>query len=71
MGRNFFGRVEICFPVLDGALKQRVIDEGLMAYLDDKAPAWCMDEHGQYHLSAAGKGKHASAQQTLLEHLAK
>ena len=29
MGRNLFGRVEICFPVLDATLKQRVITEGL------------------------------------------
>jgi polyphosphate kinase len=70
MGRNFFGRVEICFPVLDVALKKRVIDEGLTCYLDDGAPAWCMDEHGQYLLSASPKGKHAGAQQTLLIKLA-
>ncbi|MEQ1774407.1 MAG: polyphosphate kinase 1 [Burkholderiales bacterium] len=69
MGRNFFGRVEICFPVLDAALKRRIIDEGLMSYLDDKAPAWCMDEHGQYRLSP-DKGKVSGAQQVLLERLA-
>jgi polyphosphate kinase len=68
MGRNFFGRVEICFPVLDAALKQRVIDEGLKPYLDDNAPAWCMDEHGQYRLSP-GKA-HSGAQQALLGRLA-
>ena len=70
MGRNFFGRVEICFPVLDVALKKRVIDEGLTCYLDDGAPAWCMDEHGRYRLSAPAKGKHAGTQQTLLTKLA-
>lgn len=69
MGRNFFGRVEICFPVLDAALKKRVIDEGLQCYLDDNAPAWCMDEQGQYRLSPA-KGKAGGAQQVLLERLA-
>ncbi len=31
MDRNFFRRVEICFPVLDAKLKKRVISEGLQA----------------------------------------
>ncbi len=70
MGRNFFGRVETCFPVLDAALKKRVIDEGLQCYLDEHAPAWCMDEQGQYHLSPS-KGTHGGAQQVLLERLAR
>jgi polyphosphate kinase len=48
MGRNFFGRVEACFPVLDPALKQRVINEGLRSYLDDPR-AWIMDAAGHYH----------------------
>ena len=71
MGRNFFGRVEICFPVLDAKLKMRVIEEGLKCYLDDGAPAWCMDEQGRYHLSSSHKGKTGGAQQVLLERLAK
>jgi polyphosphate kinase len=71
MGRNFFGRVETCFPVLDAALKKRVIDEGLMVYLDDDAPAWRMDERGQYQLSPSGKSKHVGAQQALLARLAR
>ena len=28
MGRNFFGRIELCFPVLDRRIKERVIQEG-------------------------------------------
>ena len=47
MGRNFFGRVEACFPVLDPWLKQRVIDEGLKYCLDD-LHAWRMGEGGAY-----------------------
>ncbi len=70
MGRNFFGRVEICFPVLDPKLKQRVIDEGLTPYLETEAQAWIMDQKGEYH-TAAGGGKHAGAQQTLLALLAR
>lgn len=67
MGRNFFGRVEICFPVLDAALKQRVIDEGLTPYLDD-ARAWIMDHSGHYQ--RADQNATPSAQQHLLAKLA-
>jgi len=71
MGRNFFGRVEICFPVLDPKLKQRVIDEGLTPYLETEAQAWIMDQQGEYHAAAAGGAKTAGAQQRLLAILAR
>src|SRR5947208_16083748 len=29
LGRNFCGRIELCFPVLDRRIKERVIQEGL------------------------------------------
>ncbi len=47
MGRNFFGRVEVCFPIIDPVLKQRVIDEGLTPCLEDPQ-AWHMDAEGAY-----------------------
>ena len=43
MDRNFFRRIELCFPVLDKKLKARVIREGLQAYLADNVQAWEMD----------------------------
>src|SRR4026208_736810 len=49
MPRNFFRRVEICFPVFDPKLKKRVIAEGLLPYLEDNQQAWDMDEEGAYH----------------------
>jgi polyphosphate kinase len=67
MGRNLFGRVEICFPVLDATLKQRVITEGLQPYLDDPR-AWIMDAAGGYQ-RVADEGL-PGAQQRLLEKLA-
>lgn len=70
MGRNFFGRVEVCFPVLDPALKQRVIDEGLAPYLECDAQAWLMDQNGEYHLAAPAAKHAAGAQQRLLKLLA-
>ena len=48
MDRNFFRRIEVCFPVLDRKLKKRVIDEGLKIYLHDNCQAWDMDSEGQY-----------------------
>ena len=48
MDRNFFRRVELCFPVLDKKLKQRVIKEGLKPYLKDNRQAWDMDADGRY-----------------------
>jgi len=56
MGRNFFGRIELCFPVLDRRVKERVIQEGLKPYLSDNSQAWEMDSDGNYQRrkSAAG-----------------
>ena len=48
MERNFFRRIELCFPVNDKKLKRRVIDEGLSPYLADNAEAWEMDGDGVY-----------------------
>jgi polyphosphate kinase len=69
MGRNFFGRVEVCFPVLDPLLRQRVIDEGLLPYLEDNSRAWIMDGDGAYALQQPGRAAVASAQDRLLESL--
>jgi polyphosphate kinase len=48
MERNFFRRIETCFPVLDSRLKKRVIAEGLSPYLHDNVQAWQMDGEGGY-----------------------
>jgi polyphosphate kinase len=50
MERNFFRRIELCFPVKDRKLKRRVIDEGLTAYLQDNVEAWEMNGDGAYQL---------------------
>ena len=66
MDRNFFRRVEICFPVLDPKLKKQVIAEGLKPYLDDNSQAWEMDPEGRYQLCTP-RGKPRAAQDVLLE----
>jgi len=48
MNRNLFRRVEVAFPVLDSALKKRVINEGLTPYLKDNVNAWELDSDGRY-----------------------
>ena len=67
MDRNFFRRVEVCFPVLDPKLKKRAVNEGLKPYLDDNCQAWEMDPEGHYHLRSPRRGKPLAAQEALLE----
>ena len=69
MDRNFFRRIEVCFPVLDPKLKKRVIEESLKVYLEDNAQAWDMDGDGHYKRGKSPKGKRMSAQAVVLEKL--
>ncbi len=70
MDRNFFRRIELGFPVLDPALKARVISEGLQAYLDDASQAWIMTSEGAYEAPAPRRGKPRVVQEELLRSLA-
>ncbi len=68
MERDFFRRIEVCFPVLDKALKKRVIEEGLKLYLKDTRDTWEMDSDGNYRRRRGRRG--ISAQSTLIGALA-
>ena len=70
MERNFFRRIELCFPVLEDRLKKRVIREGLRPYLTDNTQAWEMDGAGGYARKKPGRAKHRCAQKELLALLA-
>jgi len=70
MDRNFFRRIETCFPILDKKLKKRVLDEGLKINLQDNLQAWEMDLNGFWHRTKSGRGKPVSAQAALLALLA-
>ena len=70
MDRNFFRRIELCFPVLEGKLKQRVIKEGLTPYLKDNRQAWEMDADGHYTRKNTRGTPARSAQMILLAELA-
>lgn len=66
MDRNFFRRIEICFPVLNPGLKRRVIREGLKPCLEDNCQSWIMDSEGGYRRQKAQRGKRYSAQEEML-----
>jgi polyphosphate kinase len=70
MDRNFFRRIEVCFPVLDAKLKRRVVTEGLQVYLEDNTQAWTMDADGQYRLCDTAGEPERGAQRELLAKLA-
>ena len=70
MDRNFFRRIEVCFPVLDKKLRKRVIDEGLKVYLQDNSQAWNMDADGRFHQKTPRRTTPKCAQSVLLQELA-
>ena len=48
MNRNMLRRIELAWPVTDPLLRQRVIDECLVAYLHDGRDAWDLGADGRY-----------------------
>ena len=71
MPRNFFGRVEVCFPIEDPALRERVISEGVTTYLEDNVQAWVLQSDGTYQRLRPGGDPPRSAQETLLQRFAR
>lgn len=66
MYRNFFRRIECCFPVLDAKIKRRVYREGLEPYLKDNTQSWEMQPDGSYKQRKPGRAQAYSAQSHLL-----
>jgi polyphosphate kinase len=48
MPRNFYRRIEVVFPILDPALRQRIIDDVLPAFLRDNTFATELHANGAY-----------------------
>jgi polyphosphate kinase len=65
MPRNLFRRVEVVFPVRDPALRKRVVEEILPAYLADCVKARVLGADGVYRRSKCGEGKGSQAQLTF------
>jgi polyphosphate kinase len=67
MTRNMTRRVELAWPVLDLTLRQRLVDECLLAYLHDTRNAWSLDSDGQYRRVEKKGNKVQSAQALLMQ----
>ena len=55
--RNFFRRIELAFPILDGNLRERIIKEILALPLADNSKARLLQSDGSYRAVIAGKGE--------------
>ena len=66
MPRNFFRRVEVATPILEPALRDRVVEETLQRYLNDNSQAWLLQRDGSYKRATPG-ARAVNAQQSLLE----
>lgn len=68
MPRNFFNRVEVCFPIEEKRPRDQVIAYGLQNYLSDNTQAWLLQSDGSYKRAKPGAHKPRSAQQSLLDY---
>jgi polyphosphate kinase len=65
MGRNFFRRVEIAFPIRRGKYRRRILED-LETYLRDDTEAWELDAEGRYLRARPAAGSGVCAQRELL-----
>ncbi len=70
MGRNFFSRIEVAFPIEDRRQRERVIKECFNNYLSDNTRAWALHADGTYARVKPGNAKPKNAQQRLIKMLA-
>jgi polyphosphate kinase len=71
MNRNMLRRIELAWPVNDPQLRQRLIDECLVAYLHDGRDAWDQQADGSYkRVKGAEEARAPSAQQALMRRYA-
>ena len=67
MTRNLYSRVEICYPILDPALKLRLQQEALQDYLQDNQQTWLLQSDGCYKRIVRAKEKPCAVQPLLLK----
>ena len=68
MNRNMLRRVELAWPVTDPVIRQRIIDECLVAYLHDGRDAWDLQPDGTYlQVNPADPAQRHSAQAALMD----
>lgn len=56
MPRNFFRRIEVAFPIVEGALRERMIEEIMAISLSDNVKARTLQPDGRYVLGAPARG---------------
>jgi polyphosphate kinase len=67
MNRNMFGRIELAWQVTDPVLRQRIIDECLVAYMHDTSNAWDLQADGTYQrVKPPAHGRKEGAQAALM-----
>ena len=66
MPRNLNRRIEVAFPVLDPAIKKRIIEDIIPTELADNTFAWTLDADGRYTLRTAGDATPVRAQATFV-----
>jgi polyphosphate kinase len=67
MNRNMLRRVELAWPVTDPVIRQRIIDECLVAYLHDGRDAWDLQPDGSYlRVSTGSEHQRHGAQAALM-----
>jgi polyphosphate kinase len=71
MPRNLFRRVEVVFPVRDPALRKRMTDEILPAYLADCVKARVLGADGVYRRAKCAEGKEPAQAQLTFRNLAR
>jgi polyphosphate kinase len=59
-------RIELAWPVTDAKIRQRIIDECLVAYLHDGVDAWELQSNGHYTRVNAGQPSHGHGAQAAL-----
>jgi len=69
MERNFFRRIEVCFPIERKQHRDRIVED-LETYLADNTQAWALGPDGSYGRVVAGEAPAVSAQETLLRRYA-
>ncbi len=67
MPRNLYYRVELAAPILDEELRQKVIEEGLLAQIDDTVGNWSLQSDGHYQkVQPSDDDKPKNSQQWLI-----
>jgi polyphosphate kinase len=65
MNRNLFRRVEICFPIENKKLQNRIL-QNLNLYLKDNTQAWLLQSDGSYQQFQRADTEEPVQTQTLL-----